>query len=66
MGNPIEIQTTDNHAIVNFTKVVSMIRHTHHEVLHLANKAKVDLYWHIGEYISLRVAKSIGGPYPFP
>src|SRR5574344_487089 len=61
MDNSTEIQSTDKNAVANFTEVVSMIRHTHHEVLHLANKAMVDLYWHIGEYISLRVAKSSWG-----
>lgn len=61
MNNPTEIQSTDNNTVANFTEVVSMIRHTHHEVLHLANKAMVDLYWRIGEYISLRVAKSSWG-----
>jgi len=30
-------------------------------VLHVANQAMVDLYWRIGEYISLRVAKSSWG-----
>lgn len=58
MDNSIEIQSTNKNAVANFTEVVSMIRHTHHEVMHLANKAMVDLYWRIGEYISLRVAKS--------
>ena len=61
MDNPTEIQYTDKNALANFTEVVSMIRHTHHEVMHLANKAMVDLYWRIGEYISLRVAKSSWG-----
>ena len=61
MNNSTKIQSTDKNAVANFTEVVSMIRHTHHEVLHLANKAMVDLYWRIGEYISLRVAKSSWG-----
>ena len=61
MNNPTEIQSTDKNALANFTEVVSMIRHTHHEVMHLANKAMVDLYWRIGEYISRRVAKSSWG-----
>jgi predicted nuclease of restriction endonuclease-like (RecB) superfamily len=61
MDKLIQVQSTDNNAAVNFTEVVSMIRHTHHEVLHVANKAMVDLYWRIGEYISLRVAKSSWG-----
>ena len=61
MNNPTEIQSTDNNTVINFTEVVSMIRHTHHEVLHLANKAMVDLYWRIGEYIPLRVDKSSWG-----
>lgn len=57
-NKPIQIQSTDKNAVVNFTEVVSMIRRTHTEVLHVANKVMVDLYWHIGEYISQRVAES--------
>src|SRR5574344_1767926 len=60
-NKPIQIQSTDKNALANFTEVVSMIRRTHAEVLHVANKAMVELYWHIGEYISLRVAESSWG-----
>jgi hypothetical protein len=31
-----------NDAVANFTEVVSMIRHTHHEVLHVADKAIIN------------------------
>src|SRR5574344_2845303 len=61
MSSPIKIQSDNKNAVANFTDVVSIIRHTHHEVMHLANKAMVDLYWRIGEYISLRVTKSSWG-----
>ncbi len=60
-NKPIQIQSTDKNAVANFTEVVSMIRRTHTEALHVANKAMVDLYWHIGEYISQRVAESSWG-----
>ncbi len=45
----------------NFGVVTKMIQETHQEVLHVANKAMVDLYWRIGQFISTRVAKSAWG-----
>jgi predicted nuclease of restriction endonuclease-like (RecB) superfamily len=55
------IENHSENSIANFSEVVSMIHHTHQEVLHVANKAMVDLYWRIGQYISLRVAESSWG-----
>src|SRR5574344_2364038 len=61
MDKTVQIESNNQNAIANFTEVVSMIRRTHTEALHVANKAMVDLYWHIGEYISQRVAESSWG-----
>lgn len=61
MSSPIKIESDNHNAVAKFTEVVIIIRHTHSEVLHVVNKAMVDLYWHIGEYISRRVAKSSWG-----
>jgi hypothetical protein len=43
MGNSTEIQSTDNNnTVANFTEVVNLIRHIHHEVMHLANKTIIN------------------------
>lgn len=48
-------------SVVSFGEVTKMIQETHQEVLHVANRAMVDLYWRIGQYISMRVAESAWG-----
>lgn len=55
------LENNSENSIVNFSEVMSMIHHTHQEMFHVANKAMVDLYWRIGQYISLRVAESSWG-----
>lgn len=57
-----EIKTYDlQPQITQFAEVINMIRATRNQVLNLANKALVDLYWNIGKYISGKVAKSEWG-----
>lgn len=53
-----EIKITPN-AAASFGEVTKMIQETHQEVLHVANKAMVDLYWRIGQYISARVQSQL-------
>lgn len=40
---------------VQFEQIATLIRNTHQTVSRVANKALIDLYWTIGEYISKRV-----------
>lgn len=40
---------------VQFEQITTLIRNTHQTVSRVANKALIDLYWTIGEYISKRV-----------
>lgn len=47
--------------ITQFAEVVNMIRATRYQVLKLANKALVDLYWNVGQYISHKISKSEWG-----
>ena len=57
-----EIKTYDlQPQITHFAEVINMIRATRNQVLNLANKALVDLYWNIGKYISEKVANSEWG-----
>ena len=51
-----KIQKTEDTTLINFTEIVSLIRQTHQEVLYVANKAMIDLYWKLGCYLSKRVA----------
>ena len=56
--NSNQIQKNEDAVSVNFAEVVSLIRQTHQEVLYVANKAMVDLYWKLGRYISKRVSEA--------
>ena len=40
---------------VQFEQIATLIHNTHQTVSRVANKALIDLYWTIGEYISKRV-----------
>ena len=52
------IPKTEDTTLINFTEIVGLIRQTHREVLYVANKAMIDLYWKLGCYISKRVAEA--------
>lgn len=45
----------------SFEDVIGMIQQTRQQVLHLANKAMVDLYWRVGQYVSNKIATAEWG-----
>ncbi|MDO5447589.1 MAG: DUF1016 N-terminal domain-containing protein, partial [Prevotellaceae bacterium] len=45
----------------SFEVVVKMIQRTRSNVIRMANTAMVDLYWHIGEYVSQKIATTEWG-----
>jgi len=57
----------DNNLIVSkgielqFSEVISLIRNTRNEVISMANKALIDLYWKVGAYISFKIQNSEWG-----
>jgi len=53
----------DNKVVLTpeFGEVISMIRNTRNDVYRLANTALIDLYWRIGQYISLKIASAEWG-----
>lgn len=55
-----EIVQVDN-TQVQFSEVVNLIRQTRTEVISLANKALIDLYWKVGAYISYKIETSEWG-----
>ena len=44
-----------------FADVVEMIRSTRSQVLRMANAALVDLYWKVGQYLSVKIASAEWG-----
>ena len=44
-----------------FSEVVNLIRQTRNDVISIANKALIDLYWKIGAYISYKIESSEWG-----
>ena len=53
-----EIQTLDNlpiDRVQQFGEVLGIIKNVKSDVIRLANKALIDLYWQIGEYISRQI-----------
>lgn len=44
-----------------FTDVVKMIRNTRNQVLQIANTALIDLYWKIGQYLSVKISSAEWG-----
>lgn len=41
-----------------FADVVEMIRNTRSQVLRMANTALIDLYWKVGEYLSVKISSA--------
>ena len=44
-----------------FADVVEMIRSTRSQVLRMANAALIDLYWQVGQYLSVKIASAEWG-----
>ena len=44
-----------------FANVVEMIRSTRSQVLRMANAALIDLYWQVGQYLSVKIASAEWG-----
>ena len=44
-----------------FADVVEMIRSTRSQVLRMANTALIDLYWQVGQYLSVKIASAEWG-----
>ena len=58
MDKNIEIVSIDAR---QFTNVVEMIRSTRSQVLRMANAALIDLYWQVGQYLSVKIASAEWG-----
>lgn len=59
-----EIKTINNLTIdrvQQFSEVLNIIKNVKNNVMHLANKALIDLYWQIGEYISRQIESAAWG-----
>lgn len=59
--NQNEIILPKHADIQQFTEVITMIRQARIHVIHMANKALLELYWKIGEYISGKIEQSEWG-----
>ena len=44
-----------------FADVVEMIRNTCNQVLRMANTALIDLYWKVGQYLSVKISSAEWG-----
>lgn len=53
------MQRSENEKI--FAEVVGMIQSTRQNVIRVANTALIDLYWRVGEYLSLKIASAEWG-----
>jgi len=53
--------TTHNSIEVQFSEVIGLIRETRDEVINVANRALIDLYWKVGAYISYKISSSEWG-----